>query len=96
MKKSEEIGITDDDDDDETEKKETASNTRLTPARVKRSARVQSSGLSDEIVPKQKKIEMAGKKVIGGRVKKESSRATGRKKAKEEDEVKVIEVVKLE
>lgn len=92
MKKSEEIDIT---DDDTTEHKETPSNTHLNPGRVKRSARVRSSGLSDGIVVEEKKIEMAGKKVVDGRVKKGSG-ATGRKKAKEEDEVKVIEVVKLE
>lgn len=111
MKKSEEeIDITDDDDDydddDETENKETLSNnTHLTPASArvsnKRSARrVQSCVglLSDEIVLKEKKkIEMAGKKVVGGRVKKGSRGPTvGRKKAKGEDEVKVIEIIKLE
>lgn len=91
MKKSEEIDIT----DDEMENKKPPSGTHLVPGRVKRSARVPSSGLSDEIVLKEKKIEMAGKKVVGGRVMKGSG-ATGRKKAKEEDEVKVIEVVRLE
>lgn len=75
--------------------KKTPSGTHLTTGRVKRSARVPSSGLSDEIVLKEKKVEMAGKKVVGGRVMK-GSVATGRKKVKEEEEVKVIEVVRLE
>lgn len=91
MKKSEEIDNT----NDEAGKKQTPSGTHLTPGRVKRSARVPSSGLSDETVLKEKKIEMAGKKVVGGRVMKGSG-PTGRKKTKEEDEFKMVEVVRLE
>lgn len=100
-KKSEEIDIA----DDETPSKVSKA-THLSSGRVKRSSRIQTSaGLSDEIVPKEggKKVEMAGKKVVGGRVvKKESGTgSTDRKKAKgrgkvEEDEVKLIEVVRLE
>lgn len=62
---------------------------------MKTSARLSSSGLSEEIVLKEKKKETAGKKVLGGRVMKGGG-ATGRKKGKVEDEVKVIEVVRLE
>lgn len=75
--------------------RETPSGAHLTPTRVKRSRRVSSSGLSEEIVQKEKKKEMAGKNVVGGRVMKESG-APGRKRGKVEDEVKVIEVVRLE
>lgn len=103
---NEEMNITDDEMKTEKEKEKkplskVSKVTHLSPGRVnKRSSRIPSSaGLSDEtVVPK----EMAGKNVVGGRVvKKEKSGTTStgsRKKAKpkEEDEVKLIKVVKLE
>lgn len=92
-KKSEEIDIT----ADETEGKGTPSGAKSTPARVKRSARVSYSGLSEENVPRNVPMEKkkeTGRKVVSGRVIKGSG-ATSRK-GRIEDEVKVIEVVQLE